>query len=459
MKDETQRSVFGTALLLLPMQIVFRAGEAALPLLIAMWFGRSAETDLYFLGAAFFVFAGSLVAASFQDSALVPILAELKAEEPAEVPRVAGSLLMHALVYGGAIAVLVGAFALGWAWLHAAEVPFGVARTMIPAFVLWMVALGARSFFAGMLNANGWYFAPPIASGLGMTASLLLLATLHRQLGIVIVPVGSLAAEVVATLVLAWIAIRKAKLPLVLSLVRSEPVMRFWKLVAAAVAGATITRINPMIDQLMARLSDVVGGGTLLRLAGDVASVPTSLAQAALFSVLLSQLSREAARGAWEDFASTLRRALWGTMGVLAAASLLLALARGPLLRLVFLHGAMDEGGVERLAEVLPWALLGVAPFGAVLLFALAHVALQNNRIMIALGVLNAALNLGFDWLLVGPFGLRGIALATSLMHVAIALVFWWLLRVKLRELRADGKPTTLEGLDDDDRSPGAPER
>jgi putative peptidoglycan lipid II flippase len=430
-----QRSIFGTALLLLPMQIVFRAGEAALPLLIAMWFGRSKETDLYFLGAAFFVFAGSLVAASFQDSALVPILAELKAKDPAEVPKVAGSLLMHALVYGGAFALLVGAFALGWAWLHAGDVPFATARAMILPFSLWMVALGARSFFAGMLNANGWYFAPPIASGLGMTASLILLATLHAELGIVIVPVGSLVAEVVATLVLAFISIRHAKLPLVLSLVRSEPVMRFWKLVAAAVAGATITRINPIIDQLMARLADVVGGGTLLRLAGDVASVPTSLAQAALFSVLLSQLSREVARGAYDEFAQTLRRALWGTMGLLAVASLAIAALRGPLLRAVFLHGAMDEAGVERLSEVLPWALLGVAPFGAVLILALAHVALQNNRIMIALGVLNAALNLGFDWVLVKPFGLRGIALATSLMHVAMALVFWWLLRLKLNDL------------------------
>jgi putative peptidoglycan lipid II flippase len=166
-----------------------------------------------------------------------------------------------------------------------------------------------------------------------------------------------------------------------------------------------------------------------------VASVPTSLAQAALFSVLLSQLSREVARGAYDEFAQTLRRALWGTMGLLAVASLAIAALRGPLLRAVFLHGAMDEAGVERLSEVLPWALLGVAPFGAVLILALAHVALQNNRIMIALGVLNAALNLGFDWVLVKPFGLRGIALATSLMHVAMALVFWWLLRLKLNDL------------------------
>jgi putative peptidoglycan lipid II flippase len=430
-----RRSIGKTALALLPMQIVFRGGEALLPLLIALWFGRNAETDLYFLAAAFFTFSGSMLGAAFQDSALVPILADLREKDPALAPRVAGSLLVHALVFGSAFAAVIGMVALGWAWTHVDR--FDVASTLVLPLSAWIVALGARSFFGGLLAAHGRYFAQPIATGTGMAVSLAIIAWLHRGLGIAVVPIGSLIAELVAIGILAYAALVHARLPLALSLARPEPVRRFFGLVAATVAGATITRINPMVDQLMSRLVGTVGGGTLLRLTSDVSSVPTSLAQAALFSVLLTQLSQQAASRNTADFENTLRRALFSTCALLAAASFVLALLREPLLRLVFLHGEMDEAGVLRLTEILPYALIGVPPFGALLILAVAHVALQNNRVMIPLGILNAALNLALDWLLVGPLGLRGIALATSIMHGIIAATFFVLLRARLRAVRA----------------------
>ena len=62
-----------TALLLLPLQAVFRGGEALLPLFLAAWFGRNDETDLYYLLVAYFVFAGALLTGAFQDSAVVVV--------------------------------------------------------------------------------------------------------------------------------------------------------------------------------------------------------------------------------------------------------------------------------------------------------------------------------------------------------------------------------------------------
>jgi putative peptidoglycan lipid II flippase len=116
--------------------------------------------------------------------------------------------------------------------------------------------------------------------------------------------------------------------------------------------------------------------------------------------------------------------------------SALLFVFRGPILRLVFLHGAMDATGIDAMAELLPYALAGVVPFGALLVLARAHVALQNSRIMISMGILNAALNAVFDVVFFQFLGLRGIALSTSVMQLAIALVFWARLRTRLRECR-----------------------
>src|SRR5271170_1432016 len=91
--DGGHRSITRTALLLLPVQIVFRAGEAILPLLLAAWFGRTPETDAYYLAWAFFTFAGALVASAYQDSALIPVLTEVQARDEKEYALVLRSLL------------------------------------------------------------------------------------------------------------------------------------------------------------------------------------------------------------------------------------------------------------------------------------------------------------------------------------------------------------------------------
>ena len=64
-----------------------------------------------------------------------------------------------------------------------------------------------------------------------------------------------------------------------------------------------------------------------------------------------------------------------------------------------------------------------------------AHVALQNSRIMVSMGILNAALNAVFDVVLFQFLGLRGLALSTSLMQLAIAIVFWVRLKGMLRRV------------------------
>jgi len=92
----------------------------------------------------------------------------------------------------------------------------------------------------------------------------------------------------------------------------------------------------------------------------------------------------------------------------------------------------MDADAVDSMASVLPWAVAGSVPFGALLVLARAHVALQNTRIMLPLGMLNAALNLALDLVLVRVAGLQGIACATSLVHLAIAAIFWQAMRRRL---------------------------
>ncbi len=410
-----------TALLLLPLQAVFRGGEALFPLFLAATFGRSGDTDRYYLLAAYFVFAGSILTGAFQDSAVVPVLIEVESTAPSQFGEIAGSLLGYTLLIAGALALVMGGLAAAVAGFATAS--HTLVLELVVAMSAGIVATAVRSFYAGLMNARGVFHAHPIGSGLGMGLTWFVVY-MGRGFGVRIVPFASLAGEALAAMLLSILASRTLGARIVPNLARPEPVRRIFSLVKLEVIGSLVTRINPVIDQLMAGLAGVVGGGTLLRYASDVASLPTSILQATLFPVLLTRLAREATHPA--QFGATTRRTMATVVVLLVALSGLLVVFRMPLCTLLFLHGAMDRAGVARIAGILPWALAGAAPFGALLVLARAHVAQQNSRIMPSMGVLNSTLNALFNVLFVGALGLSGIALSTSTTYLVVALVFWF---------------------------------
>jgi putative peptidoglycan lipid II flippase len=92
---------------------------------------------------------------------------------------------------------------------------------------------------------------------------------------------------------------------------------------------------------------------------------------------------------------------------------------------LIFAHGNMDAAGVALMTRIFPYHLAGVVPFGVLLVLARAHVAAQNSRIMISMGLLNAGLNAGLNAALLPTLGVEGIALSTSCTYAVVAFVFY----------------------------------
>ncbi|HWR96952.1 MAG TPA: lipid II flippase MurJ [Candidatus Methanoperedens sp.] len=429
------RSILSVSLLLAPVQAVLRAGELLLPLLLAAWFGRSAATDVYYFSWAVFTFAGSLVFAAYLDSALIPILAEIRLRDRRELPAVTGALIGHTLLYGALLAALVGAGALAAFGARYRGADFTLAAAMVPAFSVYLVALSLKTLFAAMLNAEHRFFAHPVASALGVAATIGVIALGRGKLGVAVIPYASLAGELVAVAALLAVALGPARMRFVLSLARPEPLLAFARLSVAQLSGSAVVRLNPVVDMLVAGFTGVVGGGTLLRYVGDVAYLPTSLLQAAVLSVLLSHLSDDFARRDLARVRRTVVVTLASVAALLATAGALLFVLRAPLLRLVYLRGQMDAAGVAQMAEIMPYYLAGLVPFGALLVFARAHVALRNSTIMLSMAVLNAACNAALNLALVHPLGLRGIALSTACTNLVVAVVFWFRLEARLRRL------------------------
>jgi putative peptidoglycan lipid II flippase len=401
------RALLRSTLALLPFQLVLRGGEALLPLLLAGWFGHSRGTDAQLLFGKLFAFLGGAAVSAFQDSVYIPKLTAVIAANRSSGVHFASTLwarsLVTALGLGLALAGMLAAY-LG------PELGVGATAALAAGYVLWLPAMSSRALLVGTAHTLRSYRVYPASSGTGMLVALFTIWLLHERAGVLIVPLALALGEWISAGILLIFLRRLLQFPLWPALVRHAEVNKFGRLVLHEVAGATLTRINPFIDQLVASSAGSAGGGTLLNYGFDVASLPTSIAQAALFPPLVSDLAHLATTGRWREFRSTVAYACAGLSAALAVLCGAAFVFRSALVRLLFLHGAMTERGCAGIVEVLPYALLGAVPFGILLVLARAHVALQNTRIMVPLGILNAALNAGFNLMLFPAIGLRGIA-------------------------------------------------
>ena len=322
--------------------------------------------------------------------------------EPARFSAIAGALLGHTLAIGGrgrpgrwarsppSSRCVVVALARPGARARGRDVPRASSLTAV------------RAFYVGLLNARGVFHGHPIGSGLGMGVTFAVLYAGARSAS-GSCPLGLLAGEIVAVSVLTIFA-RGARWgrgsrPAWLAPSRCGASSR-WS-ASRSPARSSRGSIRSSISSWRGSPASSAEG----RSCATRATWPRCRRRSSRpcsFPVLLTRLAREAKRPA--EFAATTRRTLAGGRVRSSRGSPRCFVAfRMPLCTLLFLHGAMDRAGVARIAGILPWALAGAAPFGALLVLARAHVAQQNSRIMPGMGVLNSTLNAAFNLLLVGP--------------------------------------------------------
>jgi putative peptidoglycan lipid II flippase len=437
---KAKKSLLSQSLLLVPVQIVLRGGEAVFPMLLAAWFGSTRETDANTLSFSFFAFIGSLVFGAYQDSTLVGLLVETKLKTPERLGELTGALFGFTAVAGAVLAVLLTLAGLA---LFRVVYPPDLAGMMVrlsAPLAVYLVLLGIKTYLVTLLNAEHRYQVGPAAAALGMLTLLTFVFTAKGRIGIIAVPIGTSLSEAVQVVLLLGATRRLLGLRMRLSVgipAVARPVLKqvFW-----SAAGGTITRVNPIVDQHMAT-SILPGGATMLRYSGDVATVGSSLLGSTLLPVFVTHLSEAYARRDFAAFRRTANRAqatVAALMGVLAVAMFLL---RGPLLRAVYLHGSMQPAAVERIASLMGYHLLGLPAFGVLLVQVRAYQCLRKSRWMVPLGFANAALNVVFNVALVPFFGLEGVALGTSLVHTVLAAGFFFVLSGHLREAAAGAEP------------------
>jgi putative peptidoglycan lipid II flippase len=361
---------------------------------------------------------------------LVPLVARLKREQAATLPRFAGELLGLSLAVGLALAVLCSA-AVVWMAAHggglkgqagseavrmaaplSALLPLGLAISVMSA---WTMALGR--------HRNTLLEAVP---------SLALLCVLLMPQGVLpdALVWGTLIGGSLHALSLGWPLWRSGAIAApVLSF--SSPGWRyFWGGIGVMVLGQAFGGLTAIVDQFFAATLGE-GAVSVLGYANRLMALILSLGAMAISRASLPVFSELGGEGDAGTHAVA-RRWAW-IMFAAGVAGFALAWLLAPWgVKLLFERGAFGREDTAAVVSVFRYLGMQVPFYFASLVLIAYFAALGNYKIVAASGVANMAVKAGLLYLLAPSYGLRGVCLSTVFMY-AISLGLFLFLFMRRR--------------------------
>lgn len=437
-------SVGRTALWLVPLALIARGAGFVVPIVIASWFGVQPATDAFFFALSVPSFL-LVLASNAMGTVAVPPLAKLRLDDPSRLPVVvsgaaaAGALL--SLSIGVSFAILLPTVLPHLANFDVTTQAIAIRHTwMLLPFVAGVAAIAVVRAACEVMGAFRLAALSPIARAAAMLSTVGALFSLGPNA----LPIGMCAG---AAAELAW-------LTFVLTRSGVRPVRPQWpaelSLAAAAIgpvlAGEAMVALNLVVDKgFAAGLGE--GSVTLLEYADRARVIPQTLLEASLLVVAFNTWSAARARGDRSAQRSGVAQALRWVFLLAPPALAGMVVARDPIVRTLFLHGAFPESGVEACADALGAFVPGIFASLVGALLVKAHIVDGRFRLVLALGVLSLTTNALLDVWLAPRLGLVGLASATSATTVLVSVVSWVLLRApgeRPPPLAADGAAVLL---------------
>lgn len=206
------------------------------------------------------------------------------------------------------------------------------------------------------------------------------------------------------------------------------------RLALPVVAGSLFTLASDLFDNYFASLLGE-GGVAARSYAKRLKDVPVEVVPHALGIVLLPYFALLAAGGETQRLYALLGRTVRGLAVFFGGVAVCTVLLAEPLVSVVLERGAFDARARVLSAWPLQMYGLGMVTFAVEVVIVNFYFALKDTWTPVVLGVAGVLLNVALTWLLIGPLGVGGVALAQTLSKTAKVAALAWLLRRKRAEL------------------------
>ena len=407
---------------------------------IADTFGTSPELSAYLVAFRLPDLIFQLLAGAALGSAFIPIFARTFTKQSEEAAwRLASSVLnLVALativfaVLGFLLApVLVPLIApgLGEATGQQEELR-SLAVDLTRLMMLSPVLFAVSGAFVGILNARHHFLFPviaPMVYNLSIIVGALFFDDVHALA--VAVVIG--AALHLAVQVPALLAVGLRYQPI--AQWRDSAVRDVGRLMAPRILGLAAFQFNFLITIFFAsRVSDAAISG--VNYAWLLMMAPLGFFGMAISTAVFPTLAEQAA-----DDRTELRRTLDQSLRLILfltiPAAIGLMILSEPLVALLFQRGAFTEASTDITQAALLFYAVGLFAHAAIEILSRGFYALSDTRTPVLFAVIALVANLILSAILVGPFEVRGLALAVSLATILNAALLYWTLRTRLEGL------------------------
>jgi putative peptidoglycan lipid II flippase len=402
-------------------------------MVIAYLFGASRAYDAYLIAFMIPHMLRRLLAEGALSSAFIPVFTEhLKRDGPNRAARFANTVVTTALLFfPGLVAlgvlaapVYVPFFADGFS---ADQLKLTIQLTQITFPFIALVGIAA--IFMGVLNSYERFFAPafaPVLFNVGVIVSAFSLMSFFTE------PIYALAVGVLlgglGQLLFQMPYLRDHWQYRPMLNLHDESLHKLLRLMLPSVVGLTIFQINTVVDnKLASHLAE--GSVSVMQYAIRLFQLPLGIFAVSVGSVILPRLSAHAATRDVSALAQTLREGMKFSLFILLPATAGLYALAEPIIQLLFEHGNFTPDDTRLTVYALLHYLPGLIGYALAYVLTRAFYALQDTRTPLFVGAVTVALNVVLDYALVGPMGVGGLALATSLAGIANALVLLLILR------------------------------
>ncbi|HEY4361477.1 MAG TPA: lipid II flippase MurJ [Bryobacteraceae bacterium] len=424
--------VFTDAIIVGVLTTAAKLAGAAKVMATARYFGTGDALDAFLIAFLLPSFVSDVVAGSFTPT-LVPVLVRAQAAEgPVAAQRLARLALgfSTSLMLAAAVALaLCGRWLLALAGSSFSAEKLHLSLMLFLSLVIWLPMSACIATWRAVLNAHRRFALAAIAPLASPVMLIALLFAFADRWGVAILCGGTVIGVALECLVLAF-AVRSLGYPVM-------PLRGAWKAPELKTlrdqyfplaAGVVVSSLGIVVDQSVAgRLGP--GQVSALSYGIKLTGVLLAIVATGLSTAVLPMFSRLAAAQDWARLRhAALLYAGSATLFMVPITAALVAYS-GPLVRILYQHGAFQESAAAVVTQVQRMSLLQAPLTILVSVVGRLTVSLSASVVLLRMGIAGLITNVVLDVILSRTMGVAGIALATAGVQVVSLIVLTILLR------------------------------
>ncbi len=436
--NQPQTSLLKNLLLITPLSLIARVGTLLIYIVLATWFGDTAEMDFiyYYWGIAAFLI--ELLSAATAYSVLVPLLAEAIAKGETEAQRCVQSIMTWYILTMPIVCCALGTIAWGISHLFFPDVGLSSAITIgiICGFLVLTIISSVRWLLKAILDTYQVFHIPVILQGLRAVLVIAAIYLCKPYVSWLSIPIALIIGELFQAIVLLQRCCVVLELPL-LRLFSVEQIRldtegiiypkKFLKQCFLMMGAAISDGMNPVVDRGMA---SSLGPSSVSKLDYSLrlCAIPENLTGVTM-PVLLSHWAKISSSKNTKQLQQSVWRGVIVVIVLMSPFLLCFYLFRGEIVAILFGRGELSVEGQLHIASLLGIYLIGMLPRLISRLLIRAHLARQDHLTVLTATLIRLILNPVLNWIFMQHWGLEGIAWSTALLSYPIcafiAIEFW----------------------------------